>query len=130
MADPREIQKTGVLRQGSYILDRSRQIRRQMQEQYLFMLLHLTYFIIHSMQQTDLLFGMQEIFTEDLQILQKMYLKRESLLWREEQRHLLLLREQRHLRIHSRHLRRQESILLHQKLSTAEPTIIWLIRCL
>ena len=48
---------------------------------------HLTYSMIHSMQQTDLDFVMQETFTEDLLSLQRIFLNRESHLWKAELQH-------------------------------------------
>ena len=52
--------------------------------------------MIHSMQQTDLDFVMQETFTEDLLILQRIFLNRESHLWKAELQHWQLHPEQQH----------------------------------
>lgn len=49
----------------------------QMQEQYQFTRLHHMYLETVNMPQQDLVLQMQVIFTADLQIRQRMYLKRE-----------------------------------------------------
>ena len=53
------------------------QMQLQMQEQFLFTRHHLMYSTIHSMPLTDLVLRMQVIFMEDLQILQRMFSRKE-----------------------------------------------------
>ena len=69
----------------------------QMQEQFLFIRHHLMYSTIHSMRQTDLVLKMRVTFTEDLQILQRMFLKRESQHLRVVWQHLQLVQVQQQL---------------------------------
>ena len=61
----------------SYMLVRKQQMQLQMQEQFLFTRHHLMYSTIHSMPLTDLVLRMQVIFMEDLQILQRMFSRKE-----------------------------------------------------
>ena len=54
------------------------------------------YSVIAITQQQDLVLQMQETFTEDLLILQRIFLNRESHLWKAELQHWQLHPEQQH----------------------------------
>ena len=101
---------------------RKQQMQLQMQEQFLFTRHHLMYSTIHSMPLTDLVLRMQVIFMEDLQILQRMFSRKEQQHLKVVLQHLQLVRVRQQLHTLFRTLHLQETILLQQRISTEEHT--------
>ena len=80
------------------------------------------YSTIHSMPLTDLVLRMQVIFMEDLQILQRMFSRKEQQHLKVVLQHLQLVRVRQQLHTLFRTLHLQETISLQQRISTEEHT--------